>query len=118
MDGALENYWSKLETDDEANAEGGVVYAHAATTVDPSYAKEILTPEGGEGRVTDVQGSMIFTGILNGSITGSTTGHRPLSERPFQCRMLCGGQSSPTRRISADHPGPPQRRGTARPERV
>lgn len=40
----------KLEAYGEANyLKGGIVYADAVTTVSPSYAYEITTPEGGEG---------------------------------------------------------------------
>jgi len=40
----------KLEAYGEANyLKGGVVYADAITTVSETYAKEITTPEGGEG---------------------------------------------------------------------
>lgn len=40
----------KLESYGEANyLKGGVVYANAITTVSRTYAKEITTPEGGEG---------------------------------------------------------------------
>ena len=40
----------KLESYGEANyLKGGVVYADAVTTVSPTYAREIMTPEGGEG---------------------------------------------------------------------
>lgn len=40
----------KLESYGEANyLKGGVVYADAVTTVSPTYAYEITTPEGGEG---------------------------------------------------------------------
>lgn len=58
----------KLESYGEANyLKGGVVYADAVTTVSETYAKEIMTQEGGEGldglmrtRVNDLHG------ILNG----------------------------------------------------
>ena len=40
----------KLEAYAEANyLKGGVVYADLVTTVSPSYAREIMTQEGGEG---------------------------------------------------------------------
>ncbi len=40
----------KLEAYGEANyLKGGLVYADAVSTVSPSYAKDIATPEGGEG---------------------------------------------------------------------
>lgn len=40
----------KLEAYGEANyLKGGIVYADAVTTVSPTYAHEITTPEGGEG---------------------------------------------------------------------
>lgn len=40
----------KLESYGEANyLKGGVVYADAVTTVSPTYAREIMTPEGGRG---------------------------------------------------------------------
>lgn len=40
----------KLEAYGEANyLKGGIVYADAVTTVSPTYAYEITTPEGGEG---------------------------------------------------------------------
>lgn len=58
----------KLESYGEANyLKGGVVYADAVTTVSETYAKEIMTQEGGEGldglmrtRVNDLYG------IING----------------------------------------------------
>ena len=58
----------KLESYGEANyLKGGVVYADAVTTVSPTYAYEITTPEGGEG----LEGLMYacrdkLSGILNG----------------------------------------------------
>lgn len=58
----------KLESYGEANyLKGGVVYADAVTTVSNTYAKEIMTPEGGEG----LDGLMCarrnrLYGILNG----------------------------------------------------
>ena len=58
----------KLESYGEANyLKGGVVYADAVTTVSPTYAYEITTPEGGEG----LEGLMYacrdkLFGILNG----------------------------------------------------
>lgn len=58
----------KLESYGEANyLKGGVVYADAVTTVSSTYAKEIMTPEGGEG----LDGLMCarrnsLYGILNG----------------------------------------------------
>ncbi len=45
----------------------GVVFADALTTVSPSYAKEIQTPEGGHGLDGVLkQRSAVMTGILNG----------------------------------------------------
>lgn len=58
----------KLESYGEANyLKGGAVYADAITTVSPTYAHEITTPEGGEG----LDGLMSYRqndlyGILNG----------------------------------------------------
>jgi starch synthase len=58
----------ELESYGEANyLKGGVVYADAVTTVSPSYAHDITTPEGGEG----LDGLMfarrnVLSGILNG----------------------------------------------------
>jgi starch synthase len=58
----------ELESYGEANyLKGGVVYADAVTTVSPTYAEEITTPEGGEG----LSGLMsekrdCLYGILNG----------------------------------------------------
>ena len=58
----------KLESYGEANyLKGGVVYADAVTTVSPTYAREIMTPEGGEGLdglMCAREGSLY--GILNG----------------------------------------------------
>lgn len=58
----------KLEAYGEANyLKGGLVYADAITTVSRTYAKEIMTPEGGEG----LQGLLLARqkdvyGIVNG----------------------------------------------------
>ena len=58
----------ELESYGEANyLKGGVVYADAVTTVSPTYAHDITTPEGGEG----LDGLMyarrnVLTGIVNG----------------------------------------------------
>ena len=59
---------NELEFYGEANyLKGGIVYADEITTVSPSYADEITTPEGGEG----LDGLMLerrkhLSGILNG----------------------------------------------------
>jgi len=46
---------------------GAVVYVDAITTVSPSYAKEVLTPEGGKGMETTLNlYKDKFSGILNG----------------------------------------------------
>ena len=58
----------KLEAYAEANyLKGGVVYADLVTTVDPSYAREIMTQEGGEGLdgLMRARRNELF-GILNG----------------------------------------------------
>ncbi len=58
----------ELEFYGEANyLKGGIVYADEVTTVSPTYAEEICTPEGGEG----LDGLMLerrrhLSGILNG----------------------------------------------------
>ena len=58
----------KLESYGEANyLKGGVVYADAVTTVRPTYAKEIATPEGGEGLDGLIWSNRYkLTGIING----------------------------------------------------
>jgi starch synthase len=59
---------NELEAYGEANyLKGGVVYADAVTTVSPTYAHDITTPEGGEG----LHGLMyarrnVLSGIVNG----------------------------------------------------
>ena len=59
---------NELESYGEANyLKGGVVYADAVTTVSPTYARDITTPEGGEG----LNGLMyarrnVLYGIING----------------------------------------------------
>ena len=59
---------NELEAYGEANyLKGGVVYADAVTTVSPTYAHDITTPEGGEG----LDGLMfarrnVLSGIING----------------------------------------------------
>lgn len=59
---------NELESYGEANyLKGGIVYADAVSTVSPSYAHDITTPEGGEG----LHGLMearkdVLHGILNG----------------------------------------------------
>ena len=57
-----------LEAYGEANyLKGGIVYADAVTTVSPSYAQEITTPEGGEGLDGLLRKNAYkLTGILNG----------------------------------------------------
>lgn len=46
---------------------GGFIYSDFITTVSPTYAKEVKTPEGGKGlEKTLIQFSHKFTGILNG----------------------------------------------------
>lgn len=58
----------ELESYGEANyLKGGVVYADAVTTVSPTYARDIMTPEGGEGLhgLMSARSDVLF-GILNG----------------------------------------------------
>lgn len=46
---------------------GGIVYSDYVTTVSPSYAREVMTPEGGKGLESTLQRYQNkFTGILNG----------------------------------------------------
>lgn len=58
----------KLEAYGEANyLKGGIIYADAVTTVSPTYAKDILTTEGGEGLNGVLQNHEYkLHGILNG----------------------------------------------------
>jgi starch synthase len=59
---------NELESYGEANyLKGGVVYADAVTTVSPTYANEITTPEGGEGLsgLMSAKRDHLY-GILNG----------------------------------------------------
>lgn len=58
----------ELESYGEANyLKGGVVYADAVSTVSPSYAKDITTPEGGEGLGGLLSArSNVLSGIVNG----------------------------------------------------
>ncbi len=46
---------------------GGIVYAHYVTTVSPTYAREVLSPEGGRGLESTIATYQDkFCGILNG----------------------------------------------------
>lgn len=58
----------ELESYGDANLlKGGVVYADAVTTVSPTYAYDITTPEGGEGLGGLMQArSNVLSGIVNG----------------------------------------------------
>ncbi len=59
---------NELEAYGEANClKGGVVYANAISTVSPTYADEITTPEGGEGLhgLMNARRDSLY-GILNG----------------------------------------------------
>lgn len=57
-----------IESYGESNyLKGGIVYADAVTTVSKSYAREIMTPEGGEGLSGVLQScSHKLSGIVNG----------------------------------------------------
>ena len=59
---------NELESYGDANyLKGGIVYADAVSTVSPSYANEITTPEGGEGLDGLMQARRnVLYGILNG----------------------------------------------------
>ena len=59
---------NELESYGDANyLKGGIVYADAVSTVSPSYANDITTPEGGEGLDGLMQARRnVFYGILNG----------------------------------------------------
>ncbi|MDR3562244.1 MAG: glycogen synthase GlgA [Negativicutes bacterium] len=68
LDAAVYFTDDKLKFQDSINfLQGGIVFADAVTTVSPTYANEILTPEGGE-RLEGVlrQRQDKLTGILNG----------------------------------------------------
>lgn len=58
----------QMESYGEANyLKGGILYADAVTTVSPTYAYEITTPEGGEGLDGLIrQNSYKLAGIVNG----------------------------------------------------
>lgn len=44
----------------------GLLHSDFVTTVSPTYAREVLTPEGGEGLHTTIQALPKFQGIVNG----------------------------------------------------
>jgi starch synthase len=47
--------------------QGGIVFSNVVTTVSPTYAQEVLRPEGGKGlQGTLAQHSRKFYGVLNG----------------------------------------------------
>lgn len=58
----LEDFGSSLNL-----LRGGIVFSDHTTTVSPTYAKEVLTPEGGKGLQLALQENIHkFSGILNG----------------------------------------------------
>lgn len=58
----LEDFGSNLNL-----LRGGIVFSDHTTTVSPTYAKEVLTPEGGKGLQLALQENIHkFSGILNG----------------------------------------------------
>jgi starch synthase len=71
LEGALYQQPSKMQDNLYPNLinllKGGIVYSDFMTTVSPSYAKEVLAPEGGRGlESTLLQYQHKFKGILNG----------------------------------------------------
>lgn len=71
LDGTAELTEEKLQDNADKNLinllKGAIVYADAVTTVSPSYAKEILTPEGGRNLESTLKEySEKLHGILNG----------------------------------------------------
>lgn len=58
----LEDYGTNLNL-----LKGGIVFSDYTTTVSPTYAKEVLTPEGGKGLQLVLEENLHkFSGILNG----------------------------------------------------
>lgn len=70
ISGSWFNTPSRLQDDfgtDLNLLKGGIVFSDFVTTVSPTYAKEVLTPEGGKGLyLTLNQNTEKFSGILNG----------------------------------------------------
>jgi starch synthase len=71
LEGSLYQQPSKMQDNLYPNLinllKGGIVYTDFITTVSPSYAKEVLAPEGGRGlESTLLQYQHKFKGILNG----------------------------------------------------
>ncbi|MDD6039142.1 MAG: glycogen synthase GlgA [bacterium] len=96
LTGLADSYFTpdKLESYGEANMlKGGIAYADVVTTVSPTYAKEITTPEGGEGLngLLYARRNDLF-GIINGidSDEYDTAKDPYLFERFDQAGVLAG----------------------------
>lgn len=87
----------ELESYGEANyLKGGVVYADAVSTVSPTYAKDITTPEGGEGLGGLMQArSNVLSGIVNGlDYNEYDPNTDPYIERNFTFKTVSGGKKA------------------------
>lgn len=87
----------ELESYGEANyLKGGVVYADAVSTVSPTYAKDITTPEGGEGLDGLMQArSNVLSGIVNGlDYNEYDPNTDPYIERNFTFKTVSGGKKA------------------------
>lgn len=87
----------ELESYGEANyLKGGVVYADAVSTVSPTYAKDITTPEGGEGLGGLMQArSNALSGIVNGlDYNEYDPNTDPYIEKNFTVKTVSGGKKA------------------------
>ncbi len=81
----------RLEFYDQVNfLKGGIAYADAVSTVSPSYAKEITSPEYGAGLESFLlRHQTKLSGVLNGIDTAEfDPSHDPSLEHPFDARHL------------------------------
>lgn len=83
----LEDFGSSLNL-----LKGGIVFADYTTTVSPTYAKEVLTPEGGKGlQLALKENAHKFSGILNGlDYSYWNPASDPLIDYPYGPHDLAG----------------------------
>ncbi len=87
----LEDFGSNLNL-----LKGGIVFADYTTTVSPTYAKEVLTPDGGRGlQLALKEHQNKFSGILNGiDYNYWSTEKDPLIYFPYSSSDLAGKKAN------------------------